>query len=74
MIRENLNLMADPVPFDEDYYVIDEPPAEMLHQPGAADEREPMLQLATHEPVPRLHPYWPGLVEFDIDWADEDAA
>jgi hypothetical protein len=72
MVRDNAALMMDPAEFDEDYYVIDEPPAPAL--PAREDQpdcvaREPLLHLAS-VPAPRLEVYWTVPIELDLDWDD----
>jgi hypothetical protein len=67
--------MADPIPFDEDYYVIDEPPAPGPQQPDNVDYRllrEQQLELALAVAAPRFEVYWSVPIELDLDWADED--
>jgi hypothetical protein len=76
MIRDNAALLADPVEFDEDYYVIDEPPAFDTQPPVDPMDyrvvREQRLQLAAAEPAPHFQVYWTVPLTQDVDWDDED--
>lgn len=75
MIRDNAALMADPVEFDEDYYVIDEPPTlETRPQYDPMDYRvvrEQRLQLVAAEPTPHFQVYWTVPLAQDVEWDDE---
>jgi len=56
--------------FDEDYYVIDEPPAPALVQPRDPQEHR-IVREQLAETVPTALPlatYW--VVPDDVDWAD----
>ena len=66
MIREQ----ADQ-PFDEDYYVIDEPPApQPMAERDRFDDRAVREQLAEAIPTARrFEAYW--VVPDDIDWAED---
>jgi hypothetical protein len=73
MIRDNVALVVDSAPFDEDYYVIDAPPSAEPRQPDPMDYRvvrEQLLELATPASAPRFQVYW--TVPFDVDWVDEN--
>ena len=69
-MMRNDGMMRDEVGFDEDYYVIDEPPA--LAAPGREPTdyrvvREQLLELMPS--TPRFQIYW--TTPLDLDWAED---
>ena len=70
MMRNDSYMLRDEVGFDEDYYVIDEPPALAAPAREPTDYRVVREQLLELVPVtPRFQVYW--TTPLDLDWAED---